>query len=195
MLVTDEQLSLLRGILPEIDSYICVDVETTGPNPSEYALISIGACNLVIPRQTFYVEIRPDTLAFEDEAMAIHQLSLEKLNEKGLAPVDALDQLEKWLKNTVPYGLRPIFIAFNAPFDWMFVNDYFLRYLGRNPFGHNALDIKAYYMGFRRSNWAQTSIREISHHYLGDKPLTHNALQDAVDQSEMFLAILVEALL
>ncbi len=28
------------------------------------------------------------------------------------------------------------FVAFNASFDWMFVKDYFHRFLGRNTFGH-----------------------------------------------------------
>ena len=27
----------------------------------------------------------------------------------------------------------------------MFVNDYFHRFLGRNPFGHAALDLKAFF--------------------------------------------------
>jgi hypothetical protein len=32
---------------------------------------------------------------------------------------------------------------FNAPFDWSFVNYYFHRFTGANPFGFTALDIKA----------------------------------------------------
>ena len=40
----------------------------------------------------------------------------------------------------------------------MFVADYFWRYLGRNPFGISALDLKSYYMareGVER--WSETS--------------------------------------
>ena len=40
-----------------------------------------------------------------------------------------------------------VFVGFNAPFDWSFVNYYFHRFLGHNPFGFTAVDIKAYYMG------------------------------------------------
>ena len=59
-----------------------------------------------------------------------------------------------WLESVTPPGARPVFVAFNAPFDWMFVNDYFHRFLGQNPFGHNALDMKAYYMGQSGGRWA-----------------------------------------
>ena len=52
-----------------------------------------------------------------------------------------------WVERVTPEGSLPVFVGFNAPFDWMFVNEYFHRHLGRNPFGHVAVDIKAYAMG------------------------------------------------
>ena len=33
--------------------------ETAGPNPADYALLSIGACTLLEPRATFYAELQP----------------------------------------------------------------------------------------------------------------------------------------
>ena len=65
-----------------------------------------------------------------------------------------------------------MFVALNAPFDWMFINDYFHRYLGANPFGHSALDIKAYYMGLSGVTWSETSMKHISAHFLEEKHLT-----------------------
>ena len=82
--------------------------------------------------------------------------------------------------------------AFNAGFDWMFIEDYFQRFLGRNPFGHSALDMKAYYMGKAGTSWAQTSMRFLSPRYLGGQPLSHNALGDARAQAELFRAIVAE---
>ena len=75
----------------------------------------------------------------------------------------------------------------------MFVDDYFQRYLGRNPFGHSALDMKAYYMGQAGETWARTSMRYLSPLYLSGRPLTHNALADARDQAELFRALRAEA--
>jgi DNA polymerase III epsilon subunit-like protein len=172
------------------DAYISVDVETAGPNPGRYALLSIGACTLVEPQQTFYVELQPDKGELLPETYAVHGLSLEALAARGLPPAEALARFEAWLAEVLPEGEKPIFVAFNAPFDWMFVCDYFQRYLGRNPFGHTALDIKAYYMGLAGSSWRETSFSRISARFLGNRPLSHNALQDAIDQGEMFRKIL-----
>ena len=38
---------------------ISVDVETAGPNPSQYSLLSIGACLVDEPDQKFYIELTP----------------------------------------------------------------------------------------------------------------------------------------
>ena len=76
--------------------------------------------------------------------MEIHGLDLARLTVEGVEPEQALIRFEQWLNQVIPVQIQPIFLAFNAPFDWMFVNDYFQHYLERNPFGHNALDIKAF---------------------------------------------------
>jgi DNA polymerase III epsilon subunit-like protein len=177
----------------DINHFISVDVETSGPNPSEHSLLSIGACTLATPRHTFYIELQPDHDHFTHEALAVSHLSLAELAEKGTPPAEAMDKFEAWLKQTLPPAARPVFLAFNAPFDWSFVNDYFHRYLGHNPFGHNALDIKAFYMGRTGVSWDQTSLRVVSQRYLGDHRLSHNALHDAMDQADVFLKIMEES--
>lgn len=170
--------------------YISVDVETAGPNPANYALLSIGACTIEEPRRSFYVELQPDRDTMTPEAAAVHGLTLENLAVCGIPPREALARLEEWLRQTTPPEKRPLFVAFNAPFDWMFINDYFHRYMGHNPFGHAALDIKAYYMGLAGASWEQTSMRHIGSHYRSHEPLTHNALQDAIAQAELFRRML-----
>jgi DNA polymerase III epsilon subunit-like protein len=176
----------------DLESYISVDVETSGANPFQYSLLSIGACNLCKPRKNFYAELKPVNQNAIPEALQVSGLRLEELNLRGFDPREAMAALDMWLTEAVPAGKTPIFIAFNAPFDWMFVNDYFYRFLGRNPFGHSALDLKAYYMGLKGVSWSETSMGYIGPRYLGDRPLTHNALQDALDQAEIFLKMLEE---
>ena len=172
--------------------FISVDVETAGPNPSQYSLLSIGACVVTNPQQTFYVELQPVNDNALTEALAVSGLTLEGTRERGVPPAEAMAHFEAWLNQVVPEGSRPLLVAFNAPFDWMFVADYFHRFLGRNPFGHAALDIKALYMGLTGVPWTRTSMKYISSHYLDDRPLTHHALRDAIDQAEILQAILVE---
>ncbi|MFL7794475.1 MAG: 3'-5' exoribonuclease [Anaerolineae bacterium] len=175
------------------DAYISVDVETAGPNPSLYSLLSIGACMVCDPRRTFYVELQPVNDKFLPSALSISGLSMEKLAESGLAPAEAMARFEVWAKEQVPEMQRPIFVAFNAPFDWMFVNDYFHRYIGQNPFGHSAIDIKAFFMGMAGVSWEESAMRHIVTRYSNTRKLTHHALQDAVDQARLFQNMLREA--
>ena len=173
--------------------YISVDVETAGPNPGQYAMLSIGACALGEPRQIFYVELKPDKAGFIPEALEVNQLSMERLAAEGLEPKEAMQRFADWVRICTPEGLSPLFVAFNAPFDWMFVNDYFQRYLGHNPFGHAALDIKSYFMGLDGVSWSQTSMSTIGPRYLDVHRLSHNALQDAIDQASIFKKMLAES--
>lgn len=187
-------MSVPVGDVPERpESYISVDVETAGPNPGSYSLLSIGACLVADPEVGFYVELRPDKQTFVQESLDIGGLSMRHLAEEGTDPAIALERFADWVSGVVPAGNAAVFVGFNAAFDWMFVNDYFLRYLGRNPFGHSALDIKAYYMGATGSSWAQTSLKFLSPLYLGGSKLSHNALGDARDQARVFAGVRAQA--
>lgn len=179
----------LAATLP---AFISVDVETAGPYPGNFALLSIGACSVIQPDRTFYVELQPDRLESTGEAMLVSGLSLDQLARDGMPPEKALADFEAWALSITPRGMRPIMVAFNAAFDWMFINDYFHRYLGRNPFGHSALDIKALYMGAKAVPWDETSFNKISTNYGGSEHLQHNALQDALEQGALFHRILDE---
>jgi len=176
-----------------LERYVSVDVETAGPNPSQYSLLSIGACLICDPQRTFYVELQPVNNDATPDALAISGLSLEQLAEHGLPPAEAMARFEAWMAAEVPAGQQPVLVAFNAPFDWMFVNDYFHRFLGRNPFGYTALDLKALYMGLTGVDWSETKMRYVAARYLSDRQLTHHALCDAQDQAELFRKMLAEA--
>jgi len=178
------------------EAYICVDVETAGPipgsAPGEYSLLSIGACTINEPPSTFYIELKPVNENITVEAANVHKLSLQHLMVEGVEPEEALRSFEEWLNDQTAPGRQPVFVAFNAAFDWMFINYYFFHYLGHNPFGHAALDIKAFYMGWAGVPWSQTSWRFISPGYVEDIQLTHHALQDALDQAKLFKMMLNE---
>ena len=171
------------------ETLISVDVETSGPTPAAYSLLSIGACLVDDPGSSFSVELAPVTDAADPAALAVSGLSMEQLAAEGTPAADAMRLFADWVDAATPDGSVPVFVAFNAVFDWMFVDAYFHRFLGRNPFGHSALDIKAYYMGRAASSWAQTSMRVLSPLYLEGRSLAHNALGDARDQAELFRRI------
>jgi ribonuclease T len=180
-----------RPELPE--TYISVDIETAGPVPSAYAILSIGACLVHDPETTFYVELKPEHENVVDSAMAVSKLSMDVLEVMGEPPGVAMEMFADWVDQVTPEGHRPIFTAFNAAFDWMFVADYFHRHLaGRNPFGYSALDIKAFAMGSGDTTWAQTSMNHLAARHLSGRALKHHALSDAQDQAELFRHLLEE---
>jgi DNA polymerase III epsilon subunit-like protein len=172
--------------------YIVVDVETSGPDPCGYALLSIGACTITEPQETIYLELKPDTPNFTKESLDISGLSLDGLTISGLSPSEAIQAFDDWLKRINKEHKAPIFTAFNAAFDWMFVNTYFHRYLGYNPFGHKTLDIKACFMGLHHTSFDETSHKALCDYFQICIDLTHHALEDAINEAKIFKAILNE---
>jgi ribonuclease T len=173
---------------------ISVDVETAGPTPGDYAMISIGACLVDEPDRGFYVELKPDRDAVIESALKVSGLDMAELKAHGTEPQQAMEEFAQWIRDVVPPQThRAVFVGFNAVFDWMFVNEYFVRYGIENPFGHGGIDIKSYYVGMMGSTWEQTSMKHLSPKYLAGRPLSHNALGDARDQAELFRAISADA--
>ncbi len=168
---------------------VSVDLETAGPVPGRYSMLSLGACLVDDPTTTFYVELKPLVEDAVPAALEVSGLSMGELARTGAEPAAAMRSFADWVAASVPPGQRPVFVGFNASFDWMFAAEYFDRFGIENPFGHSALDIKAYRMGQSGSSWAETSMEHLSALFLGGRPLSHNALDDARDQAELFRAI------
>jgi ribonuclease T len=168
------------------EHYISVDVETAGPIPCEYSMLTVGACAVDDDSKTFHVQFKPLNGNAVPEAMAVTGLSLEVLEREGLAPADAMAQFSGWIAQTTPKDAKPVFVGLNAPFDWSFINYYFVRFTGANPFGYTALDVKALYMGATGCTWSQTSSTQIAKRLHPKKKGTHNALDDALYQAELF---------
>lgn len=169
--------------------YISVDVETAGPIPGEFDLLSLGACLVDAPDKSFYAEFRPFAPRCDKEALSISRLSMERLMVEGERADDAMSRFSDWI-GAHSSARRPIFVGFNAPFDWSFVNWYFHRFLGRNPFGFSALDIKAFYMGLSGCEWSGTSSSKLPAKFKSAHQLEHNSLADAQVQAGVFARML-----
>jgi DNA polymerase III epsilon subunit-like protein len=169
--------------------FLSVDVETAGPIPGEYSLLTIGACNVTDPTHTFACELKPTTRNADPDALKVTGLSLDRLEREGLKPNAAMQAFHDWIVHAAGADGAPVFVGFNAPFDWSFVNYYFHRYLGKNPFGFAALDIKSMYMGAARSSWSDTRSSQIAAVLKPSLKGDHNALHDAQYQAELFRLI------
>ena len=166
--------------------FLSVDVETSGPIPGEYSMLTIGACNVDNPEQVFSCALKPISLNADPKAMEVTGLSLEKLADEGLRPEGAMQQFRDWVADVAGNDGTPVFVGLNAPFDWSFVNYYFHRYLQSNPFGFAALDIKALYMGATGSSWADTRSSQMAARLHPKSRGDHQALHDAQYQAELF---------
>jgi len=174
--------------LPE--TFISVDIEASGPVPGEYSMLSLGACVVGHPGESFYVEIKPITRNYEPEALAVAGFNLSALESHGVEPARAMAQFEEWLRHVTPHEQPPVFVAYPLAFDWMFVAYYFHRFLHRNPFGISGVDVKSFYAGMMGTRWTASSRESMEPQFAQDLPLTHNAREDAIAQANLFARLL-----
>lgn len=97
---------------------------------------------------------------------------------------ETFEKFDKWLKSIVKEN-RPLFVSDNPAYDWQFINYYFHKFLGRNPFGHSARRISDFYAGLTK-DWSNTQKwkrwRQTKH--------DHNPVHDAMGNVEAFEEIL-----
>ena len=148
--------------------YISVDIEAAGPVPAAFSMLSLGAVVIGDPKKTFYVELKPMNDRFVPEAMKVVGRTLQDFANNGREPKEAMTAFRDWLVSVV-MAAKPVFVGFNATFDWAFVNFYFHEYVGENPFGFGGIDIKSYYMGMTGCAWEDTRSSRIGRTLRGDR--------------------------
>lgn len=164
---------------------VSVDIETSGPIVGRHSMLSVGACLVDDTTATFATSLQPISDEAEPAAMEIVGSSLSDFQKTGKAPIIAMREFSQWVQRLCGSG-DPVFVGFNAAFDWGFVNWYFLTYLGENPFGIAPLDIKAYYAGLSGVEWNETRSSNIPDRYKPISRHTHKAVEDAIEQAAMF---------
>jgi len=105
------------------NGYFSIDIEASGPAPGPYSMLSLGACFVTDPAATFYAELQPTSEDADPEAMAVNGLLLETLQRTGVPPAEAIRRLDQWVGSLCTPPARPVFVAYNALFDWRFVHD------------------------------------------------------------------------
>jgi hypothetical protein len=180
---------------PEI--YVSTDIEADGPIPGPHSMLSFASVAYSLEHGEFgsfeanlalLPEASPDpvTMAWwstEPDAWARSRTDLEE-------PRDAMMRYRGWLESLPG---TPVFVAYPAGFDFTFIHWYLIRFTGRNPFSHSALDMKTLAMAmlgvpYRRAvkkvfpkRWKDTSLTH-----------THVALDDAREQGAIFMKMMSE---
>lgn len=115
------------------------------------------------------------------------RLDRDRLAVEGEDPAAAMGRFVAWVDEAVRGG-RPVFVAYPASFDWPWVAAYLGRYAaGAEPFGFSAvLDVKTMYVSKARVRIGKAAKRAMPDELLPARPHTHHALDDAVEQAELF---------
>ncbi len=188
------------------DLYVSVDIETDGPIPGEYSMLSFALClasrfdgsafEVIEPATatTFYVELKPISDNFKREALDVNRLDRDALAVDGTEPEAAMRAAADWIASHAD-GARPVLVAYPLSFDWSFLHWYFVRFTGESPFGHaTCLDIRTVYLARALTTFDRTGQPSMPPELLSQRPHTHNAADDAQEQAELFNNIFAWAL-
>ena len=157
---------------------IMVDIESDGPIPGDYSMISFGAV-LVDTKldQTFYGKLRPISEKWIPDALAVSGFSREETMAFE-EPAKVMGDFQAWI--TEHSKKKPMFFSDNNGFDWQFINWYFHHFLGTNPFGHSSTNIGSLYKGLTKDMFVNfKDLRKTKH--------THNPVDDAMGNAEALL--------
>lgn len=162
-------------------SYYSVDVEADGQVPGlNGSMVCFGAV-LIDDKldKIFYGQTKPIINTYNPEALAVSGFTREE-HEQFNDPFNVMQDFNEWIKST-SQGL-PIFISDNPAFDFAYINYYFHKYVGTNPFGWSGRRLGDLYCGFHRdSRFRWKKFR--------DAPHNHNPISDALGNAQALLKL------
>ncbi len=176
--------------------YVSTDVEADGPIPGPDSMLSFGSAAFRADGElasTFSANLEllegaaghPETM----EWWGRNQPAWEA-TRKDLQPAsEVMPRYAAWL-DALPG--KPVFVGYPVAYDFLFVYWYLIRFAGRSPFSHSALDIKTYAMAVLGVPYREATKRNMPRRWFTQSPHTHVALDDAIEQGQLFCNILRE---
>jgi hypothetical protein len=182
----------------DTDVYFSADIETDGPIPGRYSMLSFGLTIAgrfdgerflrVDPLEhTFYRELKPISEDYDAETAAVSGLDRRRLLVEGAEPSDAMDDAAKWI-TALADGDSPVLIAYPLCFDWSWLWWYFAAFgTIDSPFGYSrCIDIKTAYAVRANRPISLSSKSKLPPSLQSTRPHEHHALADAVEQADIF---------
>jgi hypothetical protein len=180
--------------MPEI--YVSTDIEADGPIPGPHSMLSFASAAYTADKQllgTWSANLHtlpgaqghPETMAWWQTQPKAWAATRQNLRD----PAEALPEYVRWLESLPG---KPVFVGFPAAYDFLLVYWYLIRFAGRSPFSHSALDIKTFAMALLRVDYREASKRRMPPRWFPDLPHTHQALDDALEQGALFCNMLAE---
>jgi len=194
--LSEEALGSAKKPAAAIDVYFSADVETDGPIPGEFSMLSFALVyagrydgNKFEKPSTyatsFEANLRPISQRFEQEALAVNGLDRQQLLRNGTDPAQAMVDAAAWIGEHTGKGAA-VLVAYPLSFDWSWLYWYFMRFAGCSPFNHSrCFDLKTA-IAVR----GQRTLLESGHDNLpmalqSAMPHTHRALEDAIEQADI----------
>ncbi len=176
--------------------YVSTDVEADGPIPGPNSMLSFGSAAFTSSGElvsTFSANLEllegavgnPKTMDWWSE----NQEAWAQTRTDLKAPKEVMQQYLAWLK-ALPG--KPVFVGYPVAYDFMFVYWYLIKFAGESPFSHSALDIKTYAMAVLKLPYRDSTKRNMPKRWFPASPHTHVALDDAIEQGQLFCNILAE---
>lgn len=186
---------------PTMDVYFSADVETDGPIPGRYSMLSIGIVRAgtfdgkTFERperydQTFYTELQPISDQFQNEALKINGLDRDRLLREGKHPELAMADAARFIHESAGNG-RPVLVAYPLSFDWTWLYWYFTAFYAKgSPFDHSrCFDIKTAFAVKAQLPIASAGRSRLPEQLRTTRQHSHHALDDAIEQAEIFANI------
>jgi hypothetical protein len=180
--------------MPEI--YVSTDIEADGPIPGPNSMLSFGCAAFTADGKqidTFSANLAALAGAKGDEKTMLWWQSQPEAwaacRTDPRDPAVVMPEYVAWLK-ALPG--KPVFVAYPAAYDFLFVYWYLIRFAGESPFSHSALDIKTFAMALLGKEYREATKRNMPRAWFGDAPHTHVALDDAIGQGVLFCNMLAE---
>lgn len=181
------------------DLYISADIEADGPVPGVNSMLAFGLSvagrfdgRTFMPEapraRTFYRELRPISEQFDAEALAVSGLDREALLRAGMDPKAALDEASDWVVEVAGKD-RAVMVAWTLAYDWLFLQWYFLSFASAaSPFGFSScVDMKTMFWRHAATVLDGAGKDDVPAALRPKAAHTHNALDDAVEQAELFV--------
>ncbi len=177
-----------------IEIYVSTDVEADGPIPGPYSMLSFASAAYSADKElisTFSVNLEtlsdatshPRTMAW----WKMNQEAWLACREECIPPSEAMLSYSNWL-NELPG--RPVFVGYPAAYDFMFIYWYLIKFTGKSPFSHSAVDIKTMAMIALKKDYFAIRKSVLPKAWFDKLPHTHVALDDAIEQGALFCNIL-----
>jgi len=181
-----------------MDVYFSADVETDGPIPGPYSILSFALVYAgsfdghrferpASYEKIFYRELTPISSSFEPEALLVNGLDRERLCREGLSPQRAMTEASDWVKE-IAGEREAVLVAYPLCFDWTWLYWYFIRFSATgSPFGYSrCFDIKTAVSLKSRIPITESGRKKVTSKLRSTRNHTHHAVDDAIEQAEIF---------